>query len=68
MRVIESINRVLREAPDEKHRTFSTDELLALTPFTAEQADAYLLAMWEQRCAAVRLRPRNYLRRRLIVF
>ena len=48
MRVIESINRVLREAPDEKHRTFSTDELLALTPFTADQADAYLLAMWEQ--------------------
>jgi hypothetical protein len=48
MRVIESVNRVLREAPDEKHRTFSTDELLALTPFTAEQADAYLLAMWEQ--------------------
>ncbi len=48
MRIIESINRVLREAPDEKHRTFSTDELLALTPFTAEQADAYLLAMWEQ--------------------
>jgi hypothetical protein len=48
MRVIESINRVLREAPDERHRTFSTDELLALTPFTAEQADAFLLGMWEQ--------------------
>ena len=48
MRVIESINRVLREAPDERHRTFSTDELLALTPFTAEQADAHLLAMWER--------------------
>jgi hypothetical protein len=48
MRVIESINRVLREAPDERNRTFSTDELLALTPFTAEQADAYLLVMWEQ--------------------
>ncbi len=48
MRVIESINRVLREAPDEKHRTFSTDELLALTPFTAERADAFLLAMWEE--------------------
>jgi len=48
MRVIESVNRVLREAPDERNRTFSTDELLALTPFTTEQADAYLLAMWEK--------------------
>ena len=48
MRVIESINRVLREAPDERHRSHSTEELLALTPFTADQADAYLLAMWEQ--------------------
>jgi hypothetical protein len=48
MRVIESINRVLREAPDERHRTLATEELLVLTPFTADQADAYLLAMWEQ--------------------
>ena len=48
MRVIESINRVLREAPDERNRTFSTDQLLALTPFTAVQADGYLLTMWEQ--------------------
>jgi hypothetical protein len=48
MRVIESINCVLREAPDEKHRTLTTGELLALTSFTAEQADAYLLAMWDQ--------------------
>src|SRR4030095_878875 len=44
MRVIESINRVLREAPDERNRTFSTNELLALTPFTAEQAAAAPLA------------------------
>jgi hypothetical protein len=48
MRVIENVNRALREAPDERNRTFSAAELLALTPFTAEQADALLLAMWEQ--------------------
>jgi hypothetical protein len=48
LRVIESVNRVLREAPDERNRTFSTAELLALTPFSAEQADALLLAMWER--------------------
>lgn len=48
MRVIESINRVLREAPDERHRTFATAELLALTPFTAVQADVLLSVMWEK--------------------
>ena len=47
MRVLESINRALREAPDERNRVLTAAELLALTPFTPDQADALLLAAWE---------------------
>ncbi len=60
MRVIESVNRVLREAPDGRHRTFTAEEMLALTPFTTEAADAHLLAMWEQGLrASKRLDPKT---------
>jgi len=57
MRVIESVNSALRAAPDERNRTFSTTELLALTSFTADQADALLLALWEQGLRGAKIEP-----------
>jgi hypothetical protein len=48
MRVIESVNRVLREAPDERHQVLTAEALLATTTFTPERADMLLVDMWQK--------------------
>jgi hypothetical protein len=48
MRVIESVNRVLREAPDERHQVLAAETLLATTTYTPERADMLLVDMWQK--------------------
>ena len=65
--VIESANRALIEAPENGLRVVSSEELLARTQLTADQADNELLALWEgvKRSKLVKPKERQILKETL---
>jgi hypothetical protein len=57
MRVIESVGRALREAPQDRARALSASALLVLTDFAVPQAVGHLDALWEAVRYEKRIKP-----------
>jgi hypothetical protein len=56
-RVLDSVDRALREAPADRHHALTPNELLALTHFSAAQATAHLDALWKDVRTSPRIKP-----------
>jgi hypothetical protein len=56
-RVLDSVDRALREAPVDRHQALSASELLALTVYTVEDATAYLDALWKDVRTSPKVKP-----------
>jgi hypothetical protein len=55
--VIESVIRVRRDSPDDRHRAVAAEELLARTSLSVEAAEARLQALWETLRVSNRVSP-----------